>query len=235
MLTTRLRDEARRSLGPSQTNLTVGHVEWQTHESVEALEARVEAALAPPGSTQTVRPFPRPSTRPTVVATPAVEAHLVETTDALRRDVLESIAREILEARPFGRPMAVVALEVGGLVDLDEVDRESADTLLGTVVTRLSESVGSGTVLRLGRSEFVLVLTGATADDAEALLGSLHVASEAGEDPGLTLSAGITELVERDGAQTALARAEHALWQAKQAGRGTVVVAVPGRQKPRFE
>ena len=233
VLTTRLRDEARRSLGPSQTNLSVGHVEWQPHESVEALEARVEAALASPGLNPLVRPFTPPSTRPTVVATSAVEAHLVETTEALRRDVLEAIARGILEARPFGRSLAIVALEVDGLVDLDEVDRESADAVLGKVAKRLSESVGSGTVLRLSASEFVLVLSGATADDAEALLGSLHASSDADDD--VAVSAGITELVERDGAQTALARAEHALWQAKQTGRGTVVVAVPGRQTPRFE
>jgi diguanylate cyclase (GGDEF)-like protein len=235
VLTTRLRDEASRSMGHSQTNLTVGHVEWQPHESVDALEARVEAALSAPGRGSLVSPFPGPSARPTVVATPAVEAHLVETTDALRRDVHEAIAHELLEARPFGRSLAVVALEIDGLLDLEEADRESADAVLGKVAKRLSESVGSGAVLRLSASEFVLVLSGATADDAEALLGSLHVSSEADEDVGVTLSAGITELVERDGAQTALARAEHALWQAKQTGRGTVVVAVPGRQKPRFE
>ena len=33
----------------------------------------------------------------------------------------------------------------------------------------------------------------------------------------------------------ALGRAEHALWQAKQAGHGTVVIAVPGRPKPTFD
>jgi PleD family two-component response regulator len=52
---------------------------------------------------------------------------------------------------------------------------------------------------------------------------------------GVTLSAGITELAEHDDAHSALGRAEHALWQAKQAGRGTIVVAVPGRRTPRFD
>jgi diguanylate cyclase (GGDEF)-like protein len=235
VLTTRLREEAQRSLGPSHANLTVGHVEWHADESVEALEARVEAALASPSLTPLVRPVPMRSVRTTTVEMPAVQAHLVETTEALRRDVLEAVAREILEARPFGRSLVVVALEVEGLDDLDEIDREASDTVVAGVAKRLSESVGSGFVLRLGTSAFVLVLSGATADDAEALLGSLHVSSEGDDDAGVMLSAGITELVERDGAQTALARAEHALWQAKQTGRGTVVVAVPGRQRPRFE
>ena len=90
-------------------------------------------------------------------------------------------------------------------------------------------------VHRLGAGEFALVLSGASADDAEALLGTLHSPGDDHDAGEITLSAGITEFVERDGAETALGRAEHALWQAKQAGRGTIVVAVPGRRTPRFE
>jgi GGDEF domain-containing protein len=211
VLTSRLREEAQRSLGPVSTNLAVGHVEWQADESVAALEARVEAALA----STTVRPLMRS------VPQPAVEAHAAETTEVLRGDVLEAIAHAIREARPYERSLAVVALDVGVVDDV------------GSVAVRLSDSVGNGRVFRLGASELVLVLSGATADDAETLLGSLHPETDGG--PELVLNAGITELVERDGAQTALARAEHALWQAKQTGRGTVVVAVPGRRTPRFE
>jgi GGDEF domain-containing protein len=102
-------------------------------------------------------------------------------------------------------------------------------------VRRLSDSVGTGSVHRLGPGEFALVLSGATADDAEALLGTLHMQGTSDDAGEIVLSAGITELVERDGAETALGRAEHALWQAKQAGRGTIVVAVAGRRTPRFE
>jgi diguanylate cyclase (GGDEF)-like protein len=233
VLTSRLREEAKRSLGRAAETIAVGHVEWQPDESPEALEARVEATLAGASSPPTlVRAL---AERPRTGAAGAVEAHAAETTDALRRDVLEAVAREILAAGPHGPSLAVAALDVDGLDELAERDREAADAVLTTVAERLSDSVGSGSVHRLGASEFVLVLSGASAHDAEALLGSLHVQAEEGDDPGVTLSAGITELVERDGAQTALARAEHALWQAKQAGRGTVVVAVPGRQTPRFE
>jgi diguanylate cyclase (GGDEF)-like protein len=233
VLTTRLREEANRSLAGSAT-IAVGHVEWQPDESVEALEARVEAALASP----TVRPLrsavPVRTPRPTTFEA-AADARVVETSETLKRDVLEAVAREILAARPFGRSLAVVAIEVDGLDDLSERDRESADAALGRIARRLSDSVGSGTVHRLGAQEFVLVLPGATADHAEALLGSLHAASDVDAEAEAAINAGITELVERDGAQTALARAEHALWQAKQAGRGTVVVAVPGRRTPGFE
>jgi diguanylate cyclase (GGDEF)-like protein len=235
VLTTRLREEASRSLGAGSATIAIGHVEWQPDESIEALEARVESAMSPAAARPVFTPVAVPTPRATASAAPEVGAHAGETSEALRHDVLEAVAHEILEARPFGRSLAVAAVEVEGFDDLSELDREAADTALGKVAKRLSESVGSGTVHRLGASEFVLVLPGASADHAEALLGSLHTASDVDDGGGVTLSAGITELVDRDGAQTALARAEHALWQAKQAGPGTVVVAVPGRRAPRFE
>lgn len=237
VLTNRLREEARRAFGTGQTSIAVGRLEWRPEESLEALEQRVDAALAPSSASRAAEsPTPVPVARSATIAVPRAEPDLAESTDALRQDVLEGVAREILDARPFERSLAVVALEVAGLEELGEIDRESADAMLATVAARLSQSIGSGVVLRLRASEFVLVLSGATADDAEALLGSLHAPGEAvGELAGIELTAGITELVDRDGAQTALARAEHALWQARQAGRGTVVVAVPGRRMPRSE
>lgn len=232
VLTNRLREEARRAFGAGHTSITVGHVEWQPDESVESLERRVEEALASPtgaGELGPSAPIPVPR------ATAPVAAHVVDADDALRRDVLEAVASEILEARSHGRSLTVVALQVDGLDELSEVDRESADAVLGTLASRLSDNVGGGTVLRSSVSEFVLVLSGGTTDDAEALLGSLHAPAEADELAGITLTAGVTEIVDRDGAQTALGRAEHALWQAAQAGRGSVVVVVPGRRRPRFE
>jgi GGDEF domain-containing protein len=211
----------------------VRHVEWQPDESAEALEARVEAAVQSSVVRPFVTPVPSPLSRAVESEAAAVHAHSPEDMDELRHDVLEGIAQEILEARPFGRALAVVAVEVDGLESLSVRDRESADSALAAVGERLSQSVGGGSMHRLGASEFVLVLPGATADHAEALLGSLEAAGDLPEHAEITLSAGITELVERDGAQTVLARVEHALWQALQAGRGTVVVAVPGRRSPR--
>ena len=231
VLTDRLREEARRALGADHRSVTVGHVEWQPDESVASLERRVEEALTSQNARETAPAAPIPVPRPTAPAT----ARVLGEDDALRRDVLEAVAREILEARPYGRSLTVVALQVDGLEELSEVDRESADAVLATLVSRLSEGVGAGTVLRLSAGEFVLVLSGGTSDDAEALLGSLHEPAEADELAGITLTAGVTEVVDRDGAPTALGRAEHALWQAAQAGRGSVVVAVPGRRRPRLE
>jgi diguanylate cyclase (GGDEF)-like protein len=233
ILNARLREEAKRALGATQQTIAVGHVEWMPDESAEELEARADAALASPSPRQWAT---RASALPNNATLAATDDLRVGPTEALRRDVLEALAHEILEAGRYGRSLAVVVLDVEGLDDVSEGgDREAADARLGNVARRLSDGVGSGSVHRLGSARFALVLSGGTANDAEALLGTLH-ASEGGDEAGeIALSAGVTEIVERDGAETALGRAEHALWQASQAGRGTIVVAVPGRRSPRFE
>ena len=237
ILTERLREEATRTLGSRQSTFAVGLVEWRPSESLEALEARAEAALtrpraAPARPTDQPPPAPAPPLRPERRAQ-VPELH-VAPADVLRRDALETLAREVRDAHRFGRSLSIVVLDIDGLEAISErLGRESADAALAEIARRLDESVGSGFVARLGPGAFALVLSGSTVDDAEALLGTVH-AGPTGDDEtsSLTLSAGITELAEGDDAPAALGRAEHALWQAKQAGRGTVVIALPGRPKP---
>jgi diguanylate cyclase (GGDEF)-like protein len=240
ILTERLREEASRTLGSRQSTFAVGLVERRPNESLEALEARAEAALTRPRTATTLRaeqlqPDPAPPVRHERRAQPAELP--AGPTDALRHDALETLTREVGDAHRFGRSLSIVVLDIDGLEQVSErLGREAADTALGEIARRLDESVGSGFVLRLGASEFAVVLSGSTVDDAEALLGTVHVAPVTDDESArLTLSAGITELADRDDATAALERAEHALWQAKQAGHGTVVIAVPGRPKPSFE
>jgi diguanylate cyclase (GGDEF)-like protein len=240
ILTERLREEASRTLGSRQSTFAVGLVEWRPNESLEALEARAEAALTRPRTATTLRaeqlqPDPAPPARHERRAQPAELP--AGPTDVLRHDALETLTREVGDAHRFGRSLSIVVLDIDGLEQVSErLGREAADTALGEIARRLDESVGSGFVLRLGASEFAVVLSGSTVDDAEALLGTVHAAPVTDDESArLTLSAGITELAERDDATAALERAEHALWQAKQAGHGTVVIAVPGRPKPSFE
>lgn len=237
ILTERLREEARRTLGSRQSTFAVGLVEWRPSESLEALEARAEAALTRPRAAST-RPADQPPPAPAPPLRPERRAQVPELhiapADLLRRDALETLAREARDAHRFGRTLSIVVLDIDGLEDISErLGREAADGALGEIAQRLDESVGSGFVARLGPGAFALVLSGSTVDDAEALLGMVHAGSTRDDETsGLTLSAGITELAEGDDAPAALGRAEHALWQAKQAGRGTVVIALPGRPKP---
>jgi GGDEF domain-containing protein len=135
--------------------------------------------------------------------------------EALRRDALDTLAHEVEQARLHGRRLAVAVLDVEG------------PSALETLGEQLLDAVGGGSAHRLGSVRFALVLPATDVDRAEALVDSLGAL-----EPAVTISAGVTELVERDDADSLLGRAEHALWQARQAGRGTVVVAVPGRRTP---
>ena len=150
----------------------------------------------------------------------------------LRRDALEALTRELRDARSFGRSLAVAVLDVAGLDSVsDRLGRETADALLGDLAGRLDRSVSSGSVHRLGASVFALVLPGSGIDDAEALVDAVQSSLDPPHDEaGLVLSAGITELAEEDDAEASLGRAEHAVWQATQAGPGTILVAVPNRR-----
>jgi len=236
VLTRRLEDEAKRRFASATSTVTVGLVEHAPNESPDAFDERIEDALGrPQGARIASLDVARAGLTPEAATPPhgPPRPH-AEDGDALRRDALDTVAREHAETRHFGRSLAVVALDVGGLDALTETDgRAAADAALTRFAGRLDRSLGAGTAHRLDRKAFALVLPGSRVHDAEALVDALQSALEPphGED-GLVLSAGITELGEDDDAEAGLARAEHALWQAAQAGPGTVVVAVPNRRHP---
>ena len=155
-------------------------------------------------------------------------------TDVLRRDALEAVAHELAGARGFGRSLAVVALELGGLDEVTErLGREAADAALIDTAGQLDRSLSTGSVHRLGATTFALVLPGSGIEEAEALVDALQSSlAPPRDETRLVLSAGITEIGADEDADTGLGRAEHGLWQARQAGAGTIVVAVPNRPAP---
>jgi diguanylate cyclase (GGDEF)-like protein len=239
VLTKRLRDAATHTLGSSPSTVTVGLVERLPAESAEALDTRIDSALGRSlGATvSTLEEVRNASTAgvSTVRSTLASGSDLVRpaTSDALRRDAVDALERELADARGFGRALAIVALEVEGVDRVSEqLGREAADAALGQFTGRLDRSLGTGSVHRLATTVFALVLPGSGVDDAEALVDALQTSLEPPHDEtGLVLSAGITELGDEDDAEAGLGRAEHSLWQARQAGPGTVVVAVPNRRR----
>ena len=237
-LSRRIESEASRALGRGTPTVTVGLVEMLPDETADALDARVERALSPP-RTATIAVLEDSRNASTATASTVRTAFPARpepvphgTDDVLRGDALEAIAAELLEAHQFGCSLALVALEVDGLDDIAESEgREAADATLSHIASRLDRSLGAGSAHRLGANEFMLILPGSTVDDAEALVDALQSSLEPPHvEARVVLSAGITVIADGDDAQAALGRAEHALWQAIQAGRGTIVVALPSRR-----
>jgi GGDEF domain-containing protein len=224
-LAARLREEARRALGRSgQATFTVGLAEWRPNESVEALDARAAAGL----------PRPLVALAAGHHAPSSADSRVPDAEESgLRADTVEALANRIDQPQGRDHSLTVVALDVTGLDDVaDRLGREVADAALAELARQLDRGVDDGSVHRTGQATFALVLAGSSAD-AEALLGTLQ--TELGPAEGeyrLRLGAGVTEIVEGDDAEGALARAEHALWQARQAGPGTVVVALAAPKAP---
>lgn len=236
VLTRRIEAEARDRLAARHAAVAVGLVERHPDESLEAFDARIDQTLGArrTPSITTLQDARNTSTAAgstvTGVLTGPVDS--APPTDALRRDALEAIARELLGALGFGRGVALVVLEVDGVDDIAEREgREVADARLTDIGGRIDRSIGAGSAHRLDTSTFALVLPGSGIHEAEALVDALQTSLEPPHDEGgIVLSAGITEIVDGDDARSALDRAEHALWQAGRAGPGTVVVAVPSRR-----
>lgn len=234
VLTRRIEDEAKLRFAGGPSTVTVGLVEHASNESPDALDERIDDTLGRPRARRS--PLGSTGARAGVAAEPAAP-NGDEHGDSLRRDTLDVLAREHASARGFGRSLAVVVLEVGGLDVIAETrGADTADDALGRFAGRLDRSLGAGTVHRLDSARFALVLPGSNVHDAEGLVDALQSSLEPPHDEdGLVLSAGMTELAEEDDAESGLTRAEHALWQAAQAGSGTVVVAVPNRRPPSFD
>jgi GGDEF domain-containing protein len=231
-LTARLHEEARRALGGGgQPTFTVGYAEWRPNESVASLVARAEAASARPlvavGAAREENTLPGNGDR-------RGSDRGESASDELRSDALDALAHVLPDAREAGRSLALALLEVDGLARVGEqLGRDVADALLGDIAQFLDRGVANGSVHRLAQTVFALVLVDATIDDAETLVDALRASLELPEGAErVTLTAGVTEFVESDDAAAALGRTEHALWQAKQAGPGTVVVVVPGSRNP---
>ena len=113
------------------------------------------------------------------------------------------------------------------------------DACLGALVRILTAELQFGDKLgRLGGEEFLVLLPGANRrrarDIAEHIRRSVeHRCREiAGLPLGLTVSVGVAEAHRRDTAASLIARADHAMYQAKRAGRNRVVTAEATAEMP---
>lgn len=152
-------------------------------------------------------------------------------------EFLVSLDAEVQRAHMRAEPLAVVILDVDDLESLEErVGEPVADRVLGDLEARLAEHVERrGTSGRLDRRELAAFLPDASASEGESLVLALQASLEGwppAEAGPIRISAGITDLTPRDIPDSVLDRARHALWQAKQTGRGTIVVAHAEGYKP---
>ncbi|WP_338764965.1 diguanylate cyclase [Massilia sp. METH4] len=159
------------------------------------------------------------------------------TTDPLtgianRRHMTERIAAELERACRFRHPLSVLMVDIDLFKRINDTHgHETGDRAIVAVANLLTVSLRAiDTAARFGGEEFVVLMPeteeGVAALAAERLrmaASMLRVRTEDGGEVGLTISIGVTSLVDGDTPSALLLRSDKAMYRAKQAGRDRVV------------
>lgn len=144
-----------------------------------------------------------------------------------RRAMAEVLERQWLRHRRTQAPLAVLAIDLDHFKRInDTLGHAAGDSVLLHLTTLLQNHVrGEDVVGRVGGEEFLLVLPDTQAQHAIALAERLRVLVRA-ESLGTTISIGIALAHSVDtSAESVIARADAALYRAKDAGRNRIEVA----------
>ncbi len=153
-----------------------------------------------------------------------------------RRLLLDRLQHALARCRRTPGQGAVLFIDLDNFKDLnDTLGHDMGDRLLAQVATRLQECVREyDTVARFGGDEFVVMLEGLGADEAQAALQAEQVGTHllaalnkpfalAAQQYYSTPSIGVTLFgAERCGVEDLLKRADMAMYEAKAAGRNTM-------------
>jgi diguanylate cyclase (GGDEF)-like protein len=147
---------------------------------------------------------------------------------ANRRGGEKHIANEISRAKRERRPLCCILLDLDRFKQVNDTHgHQAGDQLLRDVSNLLRRTVRAyDIVVRWGGEEFLLVLPGVDLDIARMLAERVRIAVEAMDTRGLgyvTISAGVAKFENDYDFAATLKTADRRLYQAKAAGRNTVV------------
>jgi diguanylate cyclase (GGDEF)-like protein len=159
-------------------------------------------------------------------------------TDALtgllnRYGLQRALQRELSEARRYTRPLSCLLLDIDFFKAINDTHGHAAgDAALMQTARVLTESMrGSDVVCRYGGEEFLVLAPETDARGAHSLAEKIRLSvssrlfGDGGRAFALTLSAGVAELRPGESGNDMIARADLALYQAKQHGRDRVEAA----------
>ncbi len=151
--------------------------------------------------------------------------HLTRISNRLHLDSI--LKSETLSAQHTEEPLSVVIFDLDHFKRVnDEFGHQMGDKVLRRTAEILKLLVPVGFVGRWGGEEFLAVLPGATASEALDFGERTRKAME--REPfsifrSVTISAGVAEMASGDTPDSLVARADKALYEAKEAGRNRVV------------
>lgn len=159
-------------------------------------------------------------------------ARFDDLTGALKRDeVLARLADIGSQRRRAGDECGVLFLDVDGLKEInDTLGHAAGDAVLTTLTARIRDSVRAGDIVaRMGGDEFLVILNDIHGvADAEAVAEKIRIASSGsmerlGASAKVSVSIGVTLSNPIESADDIIARADVAMYRAKQSGRDRVV------------
>jgi diguanylate cyclase len=152
---------------------------------------------------------------------------------ANRRGLAQAFETEAARADGASAPLAVGLIDIDNFKKLnDTLGHAAGDTALKSLAAAVRERLRpQDTVARFGGEEFVVLLPGLPADEAQQVLTRLQRALSAslfmhdGREVLVTFSAGVTAWRPGEALETALERADEALYEAKRTGKNRTCLA----------
>jgi diguanylate cyclase (GGDEF)-like protein len=160
----------------------------------------------------------------------AAELDALSTTDPLtgvanRRRWDAELQTAVARTRRSGQPLTIALLDIDRFKAFnDTYGHPSGDKLLTQTAMAWQHQLRPGDLLaRIGGEEFAVLLAGCQDAEAYAVVERMRAATPGDE----TCSAGIATLDTTDTYTDVIDRADHALYQAKRAGRNRTMIAPP--------
>ncbi|MDF1500632.1 MAG: GGDEF domain-containing protein [Anaerolineales bacterium] len=162
---------------------------------------------------------------------------------ANRRYMIEQLDREFLRARRYGRPLALLYLDLDGFKEInDHFGHLFGDDVLSSAAVSMRSVLRSTDLLaRIGGDEFAVLLPETDLKGAVDVVNKLRRALLALSDqlgtafPKLMFSAGVAQLIPEDESiDDLLARADDVQYQAKATGKGEIRTQLDIQQLPLF-
>ena len=164
------------------------------------------------------------------------------TTDPLtgifnRRKFLELLQANILEAKRYGMPLALIFFDIDHFKMInDTYGHETGDNVLQELTRMVTVMIRQTDVFaRLGGEEFVILVHNNDARTAGELAEKIRCHMEQHDFPQVgivTCSFGAVQMCQDDTAETLIKRADDTMYAAKQAGRNRVEIRCDQQTKP---